>query len=231
MSAIFYRGLKFIFEDKMGEHVLLDCGDFWSNKSSLPMHKFPEQDFLTIPDLLNSLCEKQQTISGELAFPTFLLDVLVASNVMRSKNPVKFLEYGSGAGDISWHLAQVLGAFHEESVLVCANNCINYEWENKIGFVDENTMPKLSYLAGDFGELHLEKDYFDAVIINGRIDFDNPYVVIQDALNLAKKDATIYVLTDNTPLLESTFRLFFDSYKEYVICDDMKVIVVDTRCK
>lgn len=225
MSAIFYRGLQFIFEDTEGEHVLLDCGDFLSNKSSVPMHRFPEQDMITIPEFLNALCEMEQGRSQERAFPAFLLDVLLVAELIRSKEPVKLLEYGSGSGEYSQHLAEILGVFHEESILVCANNSINPEWENNIGQIAPEYLPKLSYYAGDFGDIHLEQNYFGLIFVNGTTNFEQPDLVIKNVVGMATEDAMILLLTDDTPLLESTFRLFFRKYEEYAISSLKKVFV------
>lgn len=229
MSAIFYRGLQFIFEDSEGEHVLLDCGDFLANKSSVPMHRFPEQDVITIPELLNALCEMEQGRSKERAFPAFLLDVLLAAELIRSKEPVNVLEYGSGSGEYSQHLAELLGIFHEESTFVCTSDCINPEWESNIGQIPDEFLPRLSYHVGDFGELHLQKDYFDLIFINGTTNFVEPDLVLKNALELATNDAKVFLLTDDTPLLESTFALFFCKYQEYAISNTQKILIAQAK--
>lgn len=99
------------------------------------------------------------------------------------------LEYGSANGSLSLHLAEVLGTFHEESVLVCAYDTIEPEWMEQMAQVQH--LPKLSYFAGDFGQLKLSEKYFDIVVINGVVNYLQPEEVINDALRLVTKDGIL----------------------------------------
>lgn len=170
------------------------------------MHRMPEQNFPTIPEILMGLIQRQQNEEEPFALPFGLMDVLLASRLIRSAKPVKLLEYGSGRGELSVHLADLLGAFHEESSLVCAYDAIEPAWTERISRVER--LPKLSFLAGDFGALGLQEGGFDFVVLNGLADFVCPHEVLADAMRLVKSTGTLICYASSTPLLESTFKLF-----------------------
>ena len=191
-----------------GTVVLLDSEKPLENKSRVPMRRLADQKHPIISDILLKLIQRQQEEEADLAVPFGLLDALLTVRLIRSSKPVWVLEYGSGQGELSAHLAELLGTFHEESMLVCAHDTIELEWMERISHVEH--LPKLSFLAGDFGALGLQSNSFHMVVLNGRTDFQNPYEVVADALRLVRKDGVIFCYTDDCPLLESVFKLFFE---------------------
>ena len=181
MGSLYYNNSKFIYEDKGGDaKLLLDCGNYLTNKSRIPMHRLAGMDCLTIPDLLLGLLEREKKNGDDLEFPAALTDILLASRLVKNPRPVNVLEYGSMTGRISLHLAEVLGAFNEESVLVCAYDTIEPEWMERM--TQAERLPKLSFFAGDFGNIKLSEHYFDIVVINGMVNYLQPEEVINDAL-------------------------------------------------
>lgn len=224
MGSLYYNNSRFIYEDQEGEvRTLLDCRNYLTNKSRIPMHRLAGMDYLTIPDLLLGLLEKEKKNGDDLEFPAALTDILLASRLIQSPRPVKVLEYGSGEGKLSLHLAEVLGAFHEESVLVCAYDTIEPGWMERMA--EAQHLPKLSFYAGDFGNLKLSQKYFDIVVINGMENYLQPEEVIVDALQLVSEDGIIMCYSDGTVLLESTFKLYFDEREEYEVTPLRKVLL------
>ena len=228
MGSIFYNDSRFIYEGQDGEQeVLLDCSCYLANKSRIPMHRLPGMDYLTIPDLLLSLLEREKGNGKELEFPATLLNILLASRLIKSPEPVKVLEYGSMKGELSLHLAEVLGTFHQESVLVCAYDTIEPEWMERMAQAAH--LSELSFYAGDFGQLKLAEKYFDIVIINGMVNYLQPEEVIADALRLVAEAGILICYSEETPLLESTFKLYFEEREEYEITPSQKVLVAKAQ--
>lgn len=223
MASLNVRGPRFSFEGPEGETLLLDCDNYLSNKSRVSMHRMPEQNFPTIPEILMGLIQRQQNEEEPFALPFGLMDVLLASRLIRSAKPVKLLEYGSGRGELSVHLAELLGAFHEESSLVCAYDAIEPAWTERISRVER--LPKLSFLAGDFGALGLQEGGFDFVVLNGLADFVCPHEVLTDAMRLVKSTGTLICYASSAPLLESTFKLFFETREEYPLSPSVSVML------
>lgn len=210
-----------------GTVVLLDSEKPLENKSRVSMHRLADQKHPIISDILLKLIQRQQEEEADLAVPFGLLDALLTVRLIRSSKPVWVLEYGSGQGELSAHLAELLGTFHEESMLVCAHDTIELEWMERISHVEH--LPKLSFLAGDFGALGLQSNSFHMVVINGRTDFQNPYEVVADALRLVRKDGVIFCYTDDCPLLESVFKLFFELREEFVLQPSQKILLADVE--
>lgn len=229
MSSLFIRDSKFIYQDIAGERMLLNCNAFLENKSRISMHRFQYQSHKTIPELLTSLIEREQKNGNNLEIPFGIIDILLTSQLIQTSQPVRMLEYGSGQGLLSCHLAELLGAFHEKSTLVCAYDTIEPEWMDRISQV--NQLPKVSFFAGDFGNFQLQENFFDIVLVNGMINYTEPYQVISDALRLAKDDAVIFCYTNDTPFLENIIQLFFEQREEYEINPSSKIIMANTRGK
>jgi len=230
MGSLYYNNSKFIYEGQGGEsQILLDCGCYLANKSRVPMHRLPGIEYLTIPDLLLGLLEKEKGHGEDLEFSAALLDILLASRLIKTSSPVNVLEYGSANGSLSFHLAEVLGSFHEDSVLVCAYDTIEPEWMERMAQIQH--LPKLSYFAGDFGQLKLSEKYFDIVVINGIVNYLQPEEVINDALRLVTKDGILICYSEEAPLLESTFKLYFEQREEYEITPCRKVLLAKAKDK
>lgn len=210
-----------------GTVVLLDSEKPLENKSRVSMRRLADQKHPIISDILLKLIQRQQEEEADLAVPFGLLDALLTVRLIRSSKPVRVLEYGSGQGELSAHLAELLGTFHEESMLVCAHDTIELEWMERISHVEH--LPKLSFLAGDFGALGLQSNSFHMVVLNGRTDFQNPYEVVADALRLVRKDGVIFCYTDDCPLLESVFKLFFELREEFVLQPSQKILLADVE--
>lgn len=217
---------RFVFEDAGGKRILLDCSDPLANKSRISMNRLQGQTHPIIMDVLWGLIQEQVKENGiVLAMPFGVLDILLVSRLIRSSKPIRLLEYGSGQGELSAQLAQLLGMFHEKSSLVCAYDTIDLEWMERISHIEKP--PVISFLACDFGNSGLQENSFDIVVLNGLADFPQPYDVLKDAVSLVKPDGTVFCHSYNTPLLESTFKLFFEKREEYEIIPSYKIMVAE----
>ncbi len=224
MGELFYKDKRFIYTEQGRERILLDCSAYLSNKSRMPMHCLKHQRLYTIPDFLGDLIEKGPYSGSEKGLGAALIDVLMAARLIRTSQPVRALEYGCLGGKLSFHMAEVLGTFCEESSLVCACDTMDMEWMDVISGVEK--LPQISFLAGDYGHLQLQPGYFDVILINGTVNFADPCQVVSDALKLAAEDGVILCYCDDTPLLENVFKLFFDVGKreDYVLSSVSKLM-------
>lgn len=225
MAALITEGSRFVFKDARGERVLLNCADPLANKSRVSMLRKPGETHSIISEILTELIQKQRAENNDLALPFGVLDILLVAHLIRSAKPVKLLEYGSDRGKLSVHLAQLLGTFHEKSSLVCVCDTIESELMERISRVEKH--PVISILSCGFGNSGLQKDSFDIVVLNGLADFPQPCDVLRDAVSLVKSDGTLFCYSYNTPLLESTFKLFFENREEYEISPSCTVMAAE----
>lgn len=228
MGDFLWENNKFVYADQHGKEILLDCGDLLSNKSRIPMHRFPGQDPQQIlPELIVGSMNKMRQEDGTKVLSTALIDTLLADRLIRSSQPFHVLEYGCIQGVLSSQLAELIGVFNEDSIFVCAYDTMEPEWMERISRIDR--LPKLSYIAGDFGHLQLRRDYFDIVVINGSVHYTEPLEVLKNVLDLVTEDGTILCYIDHSPLLESTFKLFFEKRKEYEISPQEKILLATAK--
>ena len=229
MSQIITKGQKYYFESNGIERVILDCEDFLSNKSCIPMHRLPDTNNLTIPILLNALVQMEQKQSGDNVFLFYLFDLVLVSRLIRTKNPIRIMEYGCSKGEFSQHIAELIGRFNNESQMVCVNDRIDAAWSKRIGAVEPEVLPRITFIAGDFGDIHYEENYFDIVFINGKVNFEYPGTVFEDAMRMTKDSGEIMVMSCETPLLDSVFQLYFDNYEVYEITPQYKLYVTANK--
>lgn len=116
-----YQDQKFSYEEKGQSRILLDCQDYFANKSRIPMHSFVEEN-ITVPAFLLGLGEhygelSESTGEEENAEEIQLISVLTAASLIRSALPVKAVELGCTSGVLSYYLAKILGTFNPESIL------------------------------------------------------------------------------------------------------------------
>lgn len=220
-GKLFYQDQKFSYEENGQSRILLDCQDYFANKSRIPMHSFVEED-ITIPVFLLGLLERYGELSGgtgeeENGEEIQLIGVLTAAFLIRFALPVKAVELGCTSGVLSYYLAKILGTFNPESSLCCVTDVIGNSsgngWLDRISLADNP--PSLSMLASDYDDTQLESGHFDLVVINGTRGFGNPDGVIREAKRLAKKGGLILAYCCDSPLLESCFCLHFPERKEY----------------
>lgn len=212
-------------DDENQEHVLLDFTKCLENKSRVSLHKGPGWDIPILPEILAGLYQKERENGDRLCLPTLMMDTLVAARLIQTSQPVHVLEYGCKDGRLSWHLAELLGRFHPESSLVCAYHAMDEDWVKWMEQVYQvKQPPKISFLSGEYGQLQLQKDHFDIIIINGMVNYTEPEQVIREALSLAAEDGMILCYAEESPLLEDIFRLYFEKCEEYVLTQSTKLL-------
>lgn len=229
MGRLSYEEDVFVYAEEGKKQVILDCGDYINNKSRVPMHKLKDQDSCIIPEFLAELMEKGPCSKEARGFDAVLIDVLLTSRLIRTSQPVRVLEYGCTGGSFSWYLAAVLGTFCERSSLVCASDRMDPEWMEQIAQVEK--LPRVSFLAGDYGCLQLQRNCFDVVFINGTVNFEDPCKVISDASGLVSNDGFLICYTDHTPLLESAFQLFYTRNENYEIASGIRLMSAEAKDK
>ena len=224
MGDLIYQNSRFIFAEGRREKVLLDCTDLMSNKSRISMHSLQDQETRTIPILLAGLMEKESEYQDGTGLITALLTVLLVSELVKTSRPVRVLEYGCLGGRISRYLAEVLGAFHEESSLVCVCDRMDEAWLRQMETAEES--PRINFLAGDYGRVPLAPGSFDVVLINGTVDFADPEEVILDASKLAAADGMLICCCNDSPLLKDLFRLFYEKeHREDYELDPFRILM------
>lgn len=205
-----------IFYWKGGEErtCLLNCSDLMGNKSSIPMHSM-QGEIRTIFDLVEELLDEEIRMErkSEEIEQFLLLNLLLIRHLISTSLPLKVLEVGCQDGEISYQFATILGEFHKDSMLYCMSEQIEIEWLKRMGEV--KTLPHLSFLATDYEEALLEKEAFDIVFLNGAIQAREPYQMIERVLSFLKEEGSLIVMSQEAPLLESSFRLFFKEREEY----------------
>lgn len=232
MIQITFENNKFILHNGEKQEILLDGCNLMSNKSRLPMHALSDEE--TIPGLLFSLAQKHAEISigtGEETenglFAAYLLDILLASYLIRASMPFKVVEFGAVNGVRSYHLAALMGKLNPESSLCCVSDVIGNEsgnqWLNRISIVKQP--PVLSMLIADYEHTQLESDHFDIVLINGTVRIDRPYETIRETERLIKKGGVILCHAKDSFLLKSSFKLIFEECKEYEIASNEEILI------
>lgn len=232
MGKLIVENNAFIYVEQNEKKLLLDCKNFLSNKSRVPMHSFDGN--LTIPGLLlrlfklhPQLCEN--VVEYNDSIENLLIDVLFVSELIKNPKPVRVLEFGCGNGIMSYHLATILGLFNEKSSFCCVCDTIgndsNNQWLDKISLVE--SMPRISMLAADYDETNLESKHFDMVIINGTACFYEPVKMIKEAARLVKNEGKLLCYANQQPLLESSFKMLFDKPEEYSLTARTSVMIVE----
>lgn len=211
------------------DEILLNCNDYISNKSRVPMHA-PVEGF-SLPDFLSNLHQAYGELFVEGHAPNdgeaySYINALLARELIKTSQPVKVAELGCSNGRLSFHLASVLGRFHPESNLCCVCDSIGNEsgnfWLDMISLVE--APPKLSMLASDYDDTNLCNNHFEAVIINGSVSFPNMEAVVKEARRLVKSTGVIICFAWRQPELTDYMKKAFSHVEEYTT-DDNTIIL------
>lgn len=219
MKTITYENGHFVFIDGDRREALLDYSHFMLNRSRYPMQTLPDGK-TGIVSLIVELRNSHKELSHEEdVFPSYLLDIIVTSYLIRTAAPLKVLEIGATSGILSYHLAVLMGKLNRESLLCCVSNVAGNgsenHWLDRISMVDDP--PNLSMLVSDYDATQLQTGNFDIVILNGTDWFDKPYETVREAERLVKKSGVVLCHAKDAPLLESSFKLVFPERREYEI--------------
>ena len=156
----------------------------------------------------------------------WIVDGVLASHLLNAEKSVKVVELGCENGKLSFHLAQLLGKIDPDSLLCLVVQEISNDY--RIACLDTiaaaECSPEVSLVVSEYHDTHLADHYFDAVVINGSINFDDPAAVILEAERMVKLGGAIVCVCDNAHLLVSTFKLFFPEYREYMLTHNQIVL-------
>lgn len=222
MNQLRYENGQYIYEDSIHKTVLLDCTDLFANKSRIPMHSM-DGNGLTIPNILQGSFHAHQEIMNEdvygekQATEYLTMDILLVRELIRSREAVRVAEIGATNGVLSWHLANILGLFHPDSLLCSVTDTLGNEsgnlWLDYISRVEKPC--RLSLVAAEYEETNLQEDSFDITLVNGSVHFEDPNMVLKEAERITKNDGLFICYQVSQPLLESTFKLLHPDYSEY----------------
>lgn len=212
---------RIVFCDKKGEKTLIDCWDCINNKSRIPVRSAVKDHETDILELIIQVRKEYEKWTFDFkekdALFYMMIDALTARVLMRSAMPLRVLQIGSMDGVLSYHLAFMTGAYNPESHLCCVCSGIGNEsgncWLDWI--VHVSSPPKLSMLAADYDDTHLQAGGFDLAVINGTEYFENPYAVLQEAGRLVRQGGAVLCYSDNQPLLTDCFRMIFGNCEEF----------------
>lgn len=197
------------------KETLLDYQSEFAN-SGFPFTNNTSASHKTLQKIMWKYFQKCKDLMEEdYVLKTYLMLTIVTKHVLRCAKPPVLLEYGCGDGALSYFLASVLGDLQEQSRLFCLNDIIDPCWLDRIGQVKHT--PDINYLASNYRHTGLQQDFFDIVVINGTTYFKDPDATLREAIRLLRPDGLLICYSENNPLIESIFQLYFDCRKQYVL--------------
>lgn len=220
--SIELKDTKFVYTGHHEEKILLDCSDFLLNKSRIPL----QAEGLNILDFLVGSAEKERLNGSDLVVPALLIDILITSHLIQAARPFHILEYGCLDGQLSFHLAEVIGLFNSKSSLSCLSGGLDskwIKWKERIAAVENP--PQISFLVGDYNSIPLQQNFFDIILIHNEVKYKDPCQLILRTTQLMTEDGIIICYCDQSSLLEISLKLFFDKTEEYEVTSSKKVIL------
>ena len=220
MSQLKTINSKFTFISDNRQITLIDLEDYLANKSCIPLHT-EEESTETIGSFLSSQLTRCQELFPEAnelkLFQYLLFNTLLVRELMKTSAPVKVVEFGCTKGDLSYNLTEAISLFHPKSTLCLISNVIGNNSNNTcLDYITQaRALPELSMLYCDYSATNLAKNCFDITILNGDIDFEDPYSVIKEAERITKPGGLLFCCSGDNYLLESAFRLIVPEFEEY----------------
>lgn len=242
MSEIKYDSSGVVAVDYYGNRIkMLDFQNFFINKSRLPMHLITQNKInwfhedtvfgylVKLSDKYEQFFQAQNNDTSKLHKHTMLIiSLFIAKILVETALPVKVCEIGCDEGSLSYLLAEVTGKFNPSSHLCLVSNTIGNDGNNR--FLDAISLcenpPELSVAISDYDNTNLQSDSFDIVVINGNVNYSNPFDVVKEAERLVKKGGNIICYANHTPELESTLKTILDYYEAFCIIPDINILNV-----
>lgn len=233
LSSINRDGGIWYFENCFGVKTdIFNANYYLDNKSRVLKHTSDECE--TIPSFIIKLNRKHEKIFPDDnqkygdTLDYVLMDFILAKELSGKSSPFRVCEIGCDTGVLSYHLTEMIGRFNGASQLCLATDTIDNDGNNF--FLDAISLaeyqPELSMFVGDYDKTNQQSNSFDIVVINGTINFLNPYNVIKEAERILKKDGIIICFSCHNHLLDSTFKLIFSEREEYNVLPDEIITVV-----
>jgi ubiquinone/menaquinone biosynthesis C-methylase UbiE len=232
LSSILIENNSYVFCDDNGDKkVLYKVFDYLGNKSKVQM--YDENSNNSLYYMLGEMSKKHETrfeyVSEEQAISYFVIDSIFMTNIIKASVPIKVLQLGCSNGEIAYHLTEMLGRINSQSTVCFVNNEINNNsnntWLEAIGTVE--LKPEISLVISEYEKTNLEKESFDIIIINGEVDFDEPYKTIKEAERLVKKNGIIICYSCNNKNLKNAIKLIFVESDEYKVSEDESIFVIN----
>lgn len=220
------------FKVKNNQIVFVDCNGFenvlftydrFRNHSSVPLYEIAgdTQEPLLMNQLntfINDFDRINENVPEGLSKETITLCVfLITAELLKKHRNYNVLEIGCDNGVLSCYLAGILKYFNTNNRLICMTDYLDSEcrknWLEKIMLADAADI--VSVVTAEYSSDFFKKGYFDIVIINGSVQFDEPAVMINNAVNSAKNNGIIICLPENQYLLNSCFQAVLNNCTEY----------------
>ena len=233
LSFISYENCQFFLTDgDDNKTAILKIYDQLSNYSSLPMYeseggkKYPVFDVLT--SIFNDFDRVNEDVAQGLDKTEVQLCMLLIAKVLLKKHrDFKVLEIGCDKGVLSFSLARLLKQFNGNNQLICVTdamsvNC-NDRWYDKILLSGAEEI--VSLVTTQYNNGLFPRDYFDIVIINGSVSFEDSEKVIYNAVNFTKNNGLLITLPASQYLLSSCFQVIVENCDEYYLNSASSVLV------
>lgn len=217
MSNLRVNAQGIYWRDSLNTECLVSFQNFFANKSGLSLQPMPTS-MQSLPQLFVSLLQDIQErfqdnwcwmLSQSLAV------ALTIPKLISDSRPMQVLELGCGKGELSYYLAQLMGAINPNSMLYCVSDILESDWEPLIAQVEHSC--RLSYLATDYDSISLSPGFFDLIIINSANLPGDAQMILSQSLKLCRKGGQIICIAKDNPLYESIFQLYFSTRKRYEI--------------
>ena len=204
----------------LNDECILNCNDRVNNYSRICGHRLGEQTHITISNLININKDNHMMMHFENAPDAILftvVDILLSDYFMHHTYPLKVAEFGCENGVLSYHIAPLLAAYDPEAQY--ANICSGVENDNHnrwLSIISQTTRPSnTALIASGYKNTMLESKLFDVTVINGTVHYDDPMKTVKEASRITKDTGIIICFSDYQYLLEDSFKLAFDSFKEW----------------
>ena len=229
MSELNITDSQISFTDGKTTKTLLDAGNFFINKSRVPLHSLTN-DEETIFTFLIGLYK-----NNVMHFPNatdikrilcLLLDSVVTLELIKSAAPIKCAEFGSTIGDLSYNLMELFGKVNPDSTLCLISNTVGNESGNTcLNYITQAaSFPEFSMLYCDYSKTNLEDNCFDIVVINGDVCNETPDAVLKEAARITKPNGLLLCWTSRVPSLEAEFKSVFPQHEEYELSPVEKLL-------
>ena len=226
--GIGYDHKKYIYRCGDNSYVLIDLQNLLENKSHVPLIQGNEHRSSLI-EIANNLIELHGTLFQEhllTAQECILIDFLIARRLMKSAMPLHIVEIGATNGILSFHLATMIGQYNVESSLCCVCSVDDSRWSEKVSKVDKP--PKLSRIIANYGQIGLQADKYDVVVINGNDDFTDADIIVREAKRLVNSGGVVICL-EKQQQLSRKFRKRFQKSEMFSVNSNTRVFYAESQ--
>lgn len=235
MAQIEFEQLQLYFITDREKVLLLDFLDTLKNKSRVPLLSLADNqdlmyEFITYLKQKNEMLFPEHTVKEQLTYLT--INCLMIQHLIKSAAPIKVAELGCTNGKLSYNLTELIGKLNPKSALWLISNTIGSDSGNNcLNLITQaEHSPELSMTYCDYAETLLADNTFDIVVLNGEIDFEDPYQVIREALRITKENGILICYSPANYLLESSFKLVFSNRQEYSVSPSDCIMIAQKDC-